>query len=903
MIIRNIRIYKYSKILILLFGLLKNKKWELFSTGACCGKQLSLSYFLTSLLFISIVFLKFPLSLHAESKPPKKVLLLYSYDPRMPSMAFFEQGILKVFQDNNIDVEFYTEYMDLLRFPEKKHIFQLKDFYHSKYSNLKFEVIVAGDFRAYDFMLKYGEELFPKTPLVVSWTLTSNIQKNKLRPNMAAVFGQWDYKGNVELIFKLFPKIKNIYVIAGSSFDDLAPLDEFKKNISEYESRASFKYLINMPIEEIIKQTEKLPPDSAIYYLRLSQDSAGKIFIPKYSLSLIKNSANAPIFGAIDAYFGSGMLGGNLLNIEEYGRIAGNIVLRILNGEKADNIPIMENTSFSYIFDWRELKRWSISESSLPPGSIIRLKEYSTWDAFKLQIIGFSIFIIIESLLILVLLINRISLKRLKTELQVSEKHYRDLIELSPIAKVVHDTNIFLYLNPSAVKLFGAKSSEELIGKSIFDRVHPEYHNILINRNNEMKKGVIFPNLDEKLIKLDGTIIDAEVTAFPYINVGKPAIQVVIIDVSERKKMENALRKSEEQFKAIFNQAPMGIALIDSINGNIYEVNSKFGEIIGRGPDEIIDAINLESIIHPDDIEETKNFIALMNSGNSNGFNMNKRYKHKDGRFIWVHMTNAPVKANIKPNPCHLCMIEDITEQINTEIKLMKTLSELESKNAELEKFTYTVSHDLKSPLITIKGFTGQILADINNQKFARISSDIQRISNAASKMDGLLNDLLTLSRIGRFINPDTEFPMDLVIKEAIELLSGSIKEKKAEIFYDESMPTVRGDRLRIREVWQNLIENSIKYGNNQNPQIRIAYENTEKRIIFSIRDNGIGIEQEYHKKIFGIFEKLDNHSDGSGIGLALVKRIIEFHGGEIWVESEGKGKGSAFYFSLKRNS
>lgn len=243
----------------------------------------------------------------------------------------------------------------------------------------------------------------------------------------------------------------------------------------------------------------------------------------------------------------------------------------------------------------------------------------------------------------------------------------------------------------------------------------------------------------------------------------------------------------------------------------------------------------------------------------------------------------------------------DITYRKQSEEIIKNQLSELEVKNAELERFTYTVSHDLKSPLITIKGFLGHLVLDAKSGKFERMESDIKRISNAADKMETLLKDLLELSRIGRIVNPSTEFSMSSVVKEAYELLYINIKDKGIDISYDEHMPHIYGDKVRIREVWQNLMENAIKYiGNQAVPFIKIGYIKADENIIFFIKDNGIGIENKYHNKIFELFEKLDIKTEGTGIGLALVKRIIEFHGGRIWVESEGKDKGSAFYFTIK---
>lgn len=241
-----------------------------------------------------------------------------------------------------------------------------------------------------------------------------------------------------------------------------------------------------------------------------------------------------------------------------------------------------------------------------------------------------------------------------------------------------------------------------------------------------------------------------------------------------------------------------------------------------------------------------------------------------------------------------------LLQRKNSEEIIKRQIFELEAKNAELERFTYTVSHDLKSPLITIKGFLGHIISDGRNGNFERMETDIKRISNAVDKMEHLLKDLLELSRIGRIINPSSRFSMSSSVKEAAELVNGFIEEKHVKISCNENMPFVYADRIRIREVWQNLIENAVKYMGQQNePEINIGYESTDRGYVFYIKDNGTGIEEKYQHKIFGLFEKLEQKSEGTGIGLAIVKRIIELHDGHIWIKSEGKGKGCTFYFNI----
>ncbi len=262
----------------------------------------------------------------------------------------------------------------------------------------------------------------------------------------------------------------------------------------------------------------------------------------------------------------------------------------------------------------------------------------------------------------------------------------------------------------------------------------------------------------------------------------------------------------------------------------------------------------------------------------------------KDGR--WYYVVNVPIR-NADGSMSKQAMVMDITER-----KQMET--ELQDKNRELESFTYTVSHDLKSPLITIRGFAGAIKKDIMTGRNDRIDEDLNRICNAADKMMTLLDNLLQLSRIGRVINPAELVDMTDLAKEIVANLSTILQAENAQVSVQSDLPTVSCDRLRILEVLQNFIENALQYRGQQSElQIHIGLREEGAKQVFFVRDNGAGIDPKYHQHIFGLFNRLNPQVPGNGVGLSLVKRIIEEHGGSVWVESAGEGTGSTFCFSL----
>jgi PAS domain S-box-containing protein len=248
----------------------------------------------------------------------------------------------------------------------------------------------------------------------------------------------------------------------------------------------------------------------------------------------------------------------------------------------------------------------------------------------------------------------------------------------------------------------------------------------------------------------------------------------------------------------------------------------------------------------------------------------------------------------------HTISQQELAERKRAEIEREKLITELSAKNTELDGFAYTVSHDLKSPLVTIHGFLGFLEQDAATGDMERLKKDVAHIRNAVDKMQRLLNELLELSRIGRMMNAPESIPFEDLVCDAVELAHGRLESRGVMVQTQPILPAVYGDRQRLTEVLQNLLDNAAKYmGDQAEPRIEIGQRGEQQgEPVFFVRDNGMGIAPEHHERIFGLFNKLNPQVEGTGVGLSIVKKIVEVHGGRIWVESE-VGKGATFYFTL----
>ncbi len=242
---------------------------------------------------------------------------------------------------------------------------------------------------------------------------------------------------------------------------------------------------------------------------------------------------------------------------------------------------------------------------------------------------------------------------------------------------------------------------------------------------------------------------------------------------------------------------------------------------------------------------------------------------------------------------------EEVKQRHLIEKDRERLVVDLEHRNEELERYAYTVSHDLKSPLITIRGFAGFLERDVTQGNTDKVIADVARINEAVQTMFNLLEDILNLSKVNLAPEPFAEMSLDEIISRAITLVTGEIEDHAVDVQVESDLPIVSGESQRLVEVFQNLISNAVKFtGEQSNPVIEIGASKKDDRVHCYVKDNGIGIAKEYQERVFNLFERLDTGTEGTGVGLSIVKRIIERHGDTIRIESE-LGKGCKFYFSL----
>ncbi len=369
-------------------------------------------------------------------------------------------------------------------------------------------------------------------------------------------------------------------------------------------------------------------------------------------------------------------------------------------------------------------------------------------------------------------------------------------------------------------------------------------------------------------------------------------------DVTDWKYAELALRESEERFHRAFDYASIGMTLV-SPNGRWLKVNPAFCELVGYSEAELL-TMEFQSITHPDDLDPSVGHMRALLAGESLYFHLEKRYIHRQGHIVWVLLSVALVCDEQNQPLYAVVQAQNITQHKHARQELARRVAELAHSNAELEQFAYIASHDLQEPLRKIASYTELLARRYQGKLDPSADKFIGYIVDGATRMQQLINDLLTYSRVGRTTDLTLEKVELAHIMEGIfNDLARTIRDSQAEITCDE-LPVVMGNPRHIAQLLQNLITNAIKFHGTAPPRVHISAERRADEWIIAVHDNGIGVDPEHAERIFVVFQRLHTRTEypGTGIGLAICKKIVERHGGQIWMESQPE-QGSTFYFTL----
>ena len=485
------------------------------------------------------------------------------------------------------------------------------------------------------------------------------------------------------------------------------------------------------------------------------------------------------------------------------------------------------------------------------------------------------------------------------TEKKQAEENFRGLFEFAPDAMIIVDKEgkiqkvnaqlerIFLYKRDDLI----CKQIEILIPKR-FQSNHFKHRDEYIQSPKVRPMGI---GLELFALRKDGSEFPVEISLAPIEYESGINILASIRDITVRKRLETEIKISQNRYRHIVETTTEGIWIFDD-NDVITFINPQMENLLGYKEEELL-GLKVTEFIVDEELADHKEKKILRKTGTIPAYE--RRFKRKDGSIIWVFGAGTAY-IDEQYFKGYFSMFTDITEKKKLEQRLNNYLYDLERSNKELEQFAYVASHDLKEPLRMVSSYT-QLLAERYKDKLDQDAKDFIGFAvDGAVRMQSLINDLLAYSRINIEGKKIEKINMEEILEEAKTNIATSILEKHA-LILNEKLPVVEGVKSQLVQLMQNLINNGIKFSN-KNVQINISVKENHSEFTFCIKDNGIGIEKQYFDKIFMIFQRLHTREEfqGTGIGLAICKRIIDKHRGKIWVESE-PGKGSSFYFTLPK--
>jgi len=869
------------------------------------------------LIFLGSLLLVVSLANGQQTKDTKRVLILITGQMGLPGYELAREEIIaSLDQSVDYECEYFIEYMDYYRFQSASYYEDLHNLYRAKYAGEKIDLIVAHGYQALDFIAGLDDDLFSGTPVVFSTVFES--QRKRLDPEekFTGSFLEIDYAGLWNTALNNHPDARNVVVISGTSKVSRLIEKQARKTYEPYANKYEITYLGSLPMQDMLDELSKVPEHTVVLYYHLARDGKGEAYKPWKVAARIAEAANAPVYGFADTYLGTGIVGGTLISYKALGSQAGQIGLRVLNGEKPAEIPASSEGTILKIFDWRQLKRWGVHESDLPEGSIVRYKDLSFWELYHWYIIGTILLLLLQGAIIFALVNLRKKSKKEELMLRASEDRYRAFVETSSeqIWCVEFDEPIHLDLsedeqfelvykygyiseaNDAYARSIGFNYGKELKGARLED---------FISRSDPRNVAAVKAWIQGRYTILNAETIESYKegvervilnNASGFIEAGRVVrVWGTATDITDLRDMEEGLHKAEEKYRFVADHT-YDWEWWKSPDGTFRYVSPSCERITGYRADQFVaNPSLLMEIIVPEDREKWGSH-GHGSHEHSRKREIQFRIKRPDGDVHWIEHTCHPVFTGNNEFAGHRASNRDITR--------LKLAEQEASENREaalqlyrivsLEQLAGSIAHELNQPLTGILGNAqvGTMLlakGEGNSTEIKEIFTDII----ADSKRSGAVIQNLQ----NMFRKQEVTFEsicLNDVVDKVLLILKNELVNHEVSICLglSDDLPNVMGNEVQIQQVFINLISNSMSSlveSVNENRFISIATGNESgSEVKIQVEDNGVGIDPQHLKTLFEPLITLK--PGGLGMGLAISRSIIRTHGGRIWAENVTAG-------------
>jgi PAS domain S-box-containing protein len=815
----------------------------------------------------------------APTKEIRRILILNEVNPSYPGISIINQGIQAGLNGSPYHLEFYSEYMDTSLFPDPAVQQEFRDSYIRKYQNRKLDVIITVGPSPLKFMQEVHQRAFPGVPIVFCLPTLGVPGTPTLDSDFTGVENDMAPAETVGIALRLLPGTKNVVVVGGVSPIDREQLANIKKELKAYEGRVDISYLTDLAMPDLLERLRHLPSNTVVLLTSVGADAAGTSFKANESGPLVAGAANAPVFTLFDVYINHGEVGGYLSSLSEQGKVAGSMALRILQGQKPQDIPRVKGVN-TYMFDWRALKRWGLQERNLPPGSIVINRERTIWELYKWYILGGVCLVIVQTLMIFGLLWARTRARKAETELMISYERLRMAIDAGRFVGWDYD------LKSGQQRWFGnlqvalgisSHGSTAKIG-DFGGRVHPEDRDLVSQAFADARQSRR-PYIGEfRVHRDDGTVrwISAR-GKFYYAHNGAPERMLgLAVDITEVKLAEQQLRESQERLAGIVGSAMDAIIAVDE-EQRIVLFNAAAEKMVGCTQDEAL-GTSIDRFI-PERFRSEHE--AHMRRFGASG--VTTRHMGTP-TALWAVRTNGqefPMEASITHlesdgRKLFIVIIRDITERHRAEEAMADVGRRLIEAHEEERAWIARELHDDVNQRIALLA----IELEQWNQEPRNFAVEFHdHISHIRQQLLDLGKDVQALSH--RLHSSKLEYLG--IVAAARSFCKELSEQQKVEIdFSHTNIPhsVPKEISLCVFRVLQEALQNAVKYSGVLH--FTVELHGTAGEIQLTVSDLGLGFDPN---------EAINRR----GLGLISMRERLQLVGGEISIQSQA-GSGTTIY-------
>jgi PAS domain S-box-containing protein len=590
----------------------------------------------TVLVLFACCFLFEPLG-EAQLKDVRRVLILTEFGLESPGVAAVKEELVTVLENSPYQIEFYSENLDTTFFPAETSQDLFREEFIRKYRGRKLDAIVVLGPSPIKFMAALHEKYFPRIPIVFGGSPAVSTAGANLDSHFTGVWAAAQPEKTLETALRLQPGTEHVVVVGG-----VAPYDRYlealaKERFRSYESKFDFTYLTDLDMASLLEKLKHLPGHTIVYYTSIMQDAKGSHFIDEtQSVPLVAGASTAAVFVADDVDLGRGTVGGNVFSFAAHGRDVAGIVVRILNGEKPQDIPVVQGANI-LLFDWRALRRWGLKESELPVGAIVLNRDPTFWEQYKRYLTAGVLLLLAQALIILGLLWQRMKRRRVEAALVRSNDRLRLAMESGKSVGWEWDLasgRDFWFGDLSVMFGISSDSYSGQIG-DFYRYVHPEDRQRISNAVTVARQNRT-PYAEEfRIVRQDGNArCVVSRGKFEYAQNGKARRMVgLAVDITERKQIEDALKRSELRSREQVLQSPVSMIVTRGPRREYEVVNLKFTEVFGYSIEDMPDEAHWWALAYPDDsYRET----------------VKAEWQARVGKTVGSHITSEPLEATVR---------------------------------------------------------------------------------------------------------------------------------------------------------------------------------------------------------------------------------------------------------------